>query len=309
MIGGLHPGQMVQKQNRGFACATRPRSAKGLCYDSNVGIPGTVLLERYRIVRPFARGGSSVVYLAFDPHGAPYAVKLYPPHLASRADREYLVGHGLNHPHLNPVLERVTVDGQPGVLVPFAPGERLSDFVAHHGPKRFLEAFTQTLEALAYLHAKGLVHRDLKPENLIVAPGLNSALEVKLIDYDLSGPTGEVFRERVAPGTVGYISPEAARGLPLTPSADLYSAGVLLYWGITGQLPFDGSPQEVVRDHISRPVPHPRDLRDDPFDHPLDGIALRLLAKTPNERYANAPSVLEAIQIALKTRGEALRRS
>ncbi len=274
-----------------------------------MGIPGTVLLERYRIVRPFARGGSSVVYLAFDPHGAPYAVKLYPPHLASRADREYLVGHGLNHPHLNPVLERVTVEGQPGVLVPFAPGDRLSDFVAHHGPKRFLEVFTQTLEALAYLHAKGLVHRDLKPENLIVAPGLNGALEVKLIDYDLAGPTGEVFRERVAPGTVGYISPEAARGLPLSPSADLYSAGVLLYWGITGQLPFDGDPQAVVRDHISTPVPHPRHLRADPTDHPLDGIALRLLAKTPSERYANASSALEAIRMALAARGEAMSRS
>jgi eukaryotic-like serine/threonine-protein kinase len=274
-----------------------------------VGIPGTVLLERYRIVRPFARGASSVVYLAFDPHGAPYAVKLYPPHLASRADREYLVGHGLNHPHLNPVLERVTVDGQPGVLVPFAPGERLSDFVAHHGGTRFLEAFTQTLEALAYLHARGLVHRDLKPENLIVAPGLNGALEVKLIDYDLAGPTGEVFRERVAPGTVGYISPEAARGLPLSPSADLYSAGVLLYWGITGQLPFDGNPQEVVRDHITRPAPHPRESREDRSDHPLDGIALRLLAKTPIERYANAPAALEATRMALVAQNGTVKRS
>ena len=292
-----------------FVCEAWPGSPERLCYDSAVGIPGTVLLERYRLVRPFARGASSVVYLAFDPHGAPYAVKLYPPHLASRADREYLVGHGLDHPNLNPVLERVTVDGQPGVLVPFAPGERLSDFVTHHGPKRFLEAFVQTLEALAYLHARGLVHRDLKPENLMVSPGLNGALDVKLIDYDLSGPTGEVFRERVAPGTVGYISPEAARGLPLTPSADLYSAGVLLYWGITGQLPFDGSPQQVVRDHVGTIAVHPRQLRDDRQEHPLDGIAMRLLTKTPGERYANARSALEAIRIALLTRGEALKGS
>jgi serine/threonine protein kinase len=263
-----------------------------------VGIPGTVLLERYRVVRPFARGASSVVYLAFDLFGAPYAVKLYPPNLASRADREYLVGKGLDHRNLNPVLERVTVDGQPGVLMPFAPGERLSDHVMHHGPGGFLEVFTQTLEALAHLHARGLVHRDLKPENLVVAPG-ETGLEAKLIDYDLAGPVNEVFRERIAAGTVAYISPEAARGQPLTPSADLYGAGVLLYWGITGQLPFDGEAKEVLRSHALVVPPHPREVREDGRAHPLDGVVMRLLEKNPTRRYLNAHATLEAVRLAM----------
>ncbi|MFN3266364.1 MAG: serine/threonine protein kinase, partial [Deinococcales bacterium] len=85
-----------------------------------MAIPGTVLLEKYRIVRPIARGTSSVVYLAFDMFGAPFAVKLFPPELASRADREYLVGSRLRHKNANPVLERVVVEGQPGILMPFA---------------------------------------------------------------------------------------------------------------------------------------------------------------------------------------------
>lgn len=261
-----------------------------------MGIPGTVLFDRYTIVRPIAFGASSVVYLAFDRFGSPFAVKLFPPALASRADREYLVGHGLAHPNLNPVLERVTVEGQPGVLMPFAPGKRFSDFVNERGFGSFLEVFRQLLAALDTLHSKRLVHRDIKPENLIIAPGKDNRLEVKLLDYDLSGPEGEVFRERVTPGTVAYLSPEAALGQALTVAADLYSAGVLLFWGLTGQLPFEGDTRrEIMEAHVHTLPPVPRTLRPDWREHPLDAIALRLLEKNPANRYASARDVVEAL--------------
>jgi eukaryotic-like serine/threonine-protein kinase len=262
-----------------------------------VGIPGTLLLERYRVVRPIAFGASSVVYLAFDEFGGPFAVKLFPPSLASRADREFLVGHGLNHPNLNPVIERVTLEGQPGVLMPFAPGKRLSDAVQESGNRIFMQAFVQLLRALDAMHARHMVHRDVKPENLIVSPGENNSLEVKLIDYDLSGPDGEVFRERVTPGTVAYLSPEAAQGLPLTPSSDLYSVGVLLFWGLTGQLPFEGETRrEVMQAHIGSFPPVPRTLRPDWQEHPLDDVALRLLEKDPKNRYPNVKAVLHELE-------------
>jgi serine/threonine protein kinase len=256
-----------------------------------VAIPGTILLERYRIVKPFARGASSVVYLAFDQFGTPYAVKLFPPEMASRADREYLVGSQLRHRNVNPILERVTVEGQPGLLMPFAPGTRFSEWVGKNGLRNFLEVFVQMLDGLAHIHARGFVHRDIKPDNVVVSPGDGpGGLEAKLIDFDLSGPPNEVFRDRVTAGTVAYLSPEAARGLPLTHATDLYSAGVMLYWGITGQLPFDGEPQNVLRAHLSAPPPDPTAVRGS--SHVLDKVALKLLEKDPARRYPNAMTVL-----------------
>lgn len=258
-----------------------------------MAIPGTVLLEKYRIVRPIARGTSSVVYLAFDMFGAPFAVKLFPPELASRADREYLVGSRLNHKNANPVLERIVVEGQPGILMPFAPGVRFSEYVSQHGLAQFLAVYSQALDGLSHMHNQGMVHRDFKPENLVVSPGETpSGLEVKLIDYDLSGPTLELFRDRVTPGTVAYISPEAILGQPLSPAADLYSAGVMLYWGITGQHPFDGEPQEVLKAHLETIPPEPSSVREGRISHVLDRVAMRLLQKDPAKRYPDAISVL-----------------
>jgi eukaryotic-like serine/threonine-protein kinase len=217
-----------------------------------MAIPGTLVLDKYRVVRPFARGASSTVYLAFDDFGAPFVVKLFPPHLAARADREFLVGQHLQHPRINAVLGRVTIEGLPGVLMAFSHGERLSDFIEHHGRRYFPVVLAHTLEALDHIHTKGFVHRDLKPENLVISP-ISGGVDTKLIDFDLSGPSGEVFRDSVAVGTLPYISPEGVRGQPLTPASDLYSVGVLLFWGLTGELPFSGSAQEVMRSRRRAP--------------------------------------------------------
>jgi eukaryotic-like serine/threonine-protein kinase len=269
-----------------------------------MAIAGTVLLDKYTIVRPIARGASSVVYLAFDLFGTPYAVKLFPNEMASRADREFLVGKDLHHKNLNPVLERITLEGQPGTLMPFAPGQRFSEWVAYHGLKQFLEVFVQVLEGLSVMHEKGLVHRDLKPDNIVVSPGVKpGSLEAKLLDFDLSGPSNEVFRDRLTPGTLAYLSPEAVRGLPLTPAADLYSAGVMLYWGITGQHPFEGEPQEVMRAHLSQLPPDPSSLREGRHSHVLDQVALRLLEKNPANRYPDALSILTALSKATTIEG------
>ncbi|MBB6099148.1 serine/threonine protein kinase [Deinobacterium chartae] len=267
-----------------------------------MAIPGTVLLGRYRIVRPFAHGSSSVVYLAFDSFGKPYAFKLFPKSLEPRADREYHLTRHLSHPLINPVRERINLEDQPGLLMDFAPGEVLSR--AFESPDRYpvmqrglasrrdayLSVLLQTLEALAYLHDRGIVHRDIKPENLIVAP----SGDVRLVDFDLSGPAGEVFREKLSMGTVGYMSPEQAMGRPLTPSADLYSLGVLLYWGLSGQLPFYGSGREVLLQHVRTAPRDPRQVRGGERD-PLDSVCLKLLEKDPARRPQSAREVIDTL--------------
>lgn len=248
-----------------------------------VGLPGKRLLGQYSIVRPIAHGAVATVYLAFDDAGSPYAVKVFPRGFAARADREWRVGHALNHEHVNPVLERFDIDDYPAVLMEYAPGSRLSD-MPQLPADRFLNIFFQLLAALAHLHELGFVHRDVKPENLIV----DSDDTARLIDFDLSGPQDEpVGKLRL--GTIAYIAPEQVRGEGISPASDLYAAGVILYWGLTGELPYVGDPRAVMNSHLHDPLPEREGIVN---GSPLDSFLTRLTAKDPADRFQNAGEAL-----------------
>ncbi|HFB39418.1 MAG TPA: serine/threonine protein kinase [Oceanithermus sp.] len=252
-----------------------------------MAIVGTLLQGRYRVVRPIARGAVATVYLAFDRFGTPYALKVFPKGLDARADREWRVGRALDHPNVNPVLERVEVAGHPAVLLAYAPGERLSDWKEAYPDAPFLPVFRQLLSALAHLHERGLVHRDVKPENLVIS----KSGAARLIDFDLSGPASERIA-RLRLGTLAYFSPEETYGRPPTPASDVYAAGVVLYWGLFGELPFVGPPGEVLRAHREAPPLPP------PGEKPpaaLWAYLERMLAKRPEERFPNAGEALKAL--------------
>ncbi len=203
-------------------------------------LAGTLVDGQYQLVRPLGRGASSVVYFAVGRDGLAYAVKLFPPELAHHAERELLHGEGLNHPRLARVLARTTVQGHPSLILAFARGQVLFNRYQQRPPLRrgderraYLLTLAHLLDALAHLHGQGTVHRDVKPENVIVdADG-----SAKLVDFDLSGPVGEAFDSPVRIGTAAFLSPEAMRGDPLTPASDLYGVGLLLHWGLYGELP------------------------------------------------------------------------
>jgi len=251
-----------------------------------VNLPGRVLLDEYRIIRPIARGAVATVYLALDTQGRPYAVKLFPEGYSTRADREWQVGRALEHPNVNPVLERLDVGYHPAVLLAFAPGRRLSERPMH--PDGFLAAFKQLLAALGHMHARGYVHRDVKPENVIV----DERGTARLIDFDLSGPQNERI-EHLRLGTIAYIAPEQVRGEGVSPATDVYSAGVIFYWGLTGELPYVGSPEAVLHSHLNDPLPHNEGLEQAAG---LERILVRMVAKDPAERYPDAAAVLDALE-------------
>jgi len=259
----------------------------------SVGLAGITLEGRYKVIRPIARGSLATVYLVFDLDGAPYALKVFPKGFEGRADREWKVGHPLRHPHINPVLARLCVshDGveQPAVLLAFAPGRRLSEWRNDH-PDKMLGVFQNLLEALAYMHSGNLVHRDVKPDNLVV----NGTGEARLVDFDLSGPKSERFSRKIRLGTIAYIAPEQIRGQSPTPAADVYSAGILLYWALAGELPFTGDAADVMNAHLNQ---QPRPL----IVAPDTGLATtkelqcyldRLISKEVTKRYASAVEAL-----------------
>lgn len=266
-----------------------------------VGLAGITLEGRYKVVRPIARGALATVYLAFDIHGTPYALKVFPKGFEGRADREWKVGQRLKHPHINPVLARLAVphnDGEnPAVLLAFAPGIRMSEW-RKGNPTKVLEVFRHLLEALAHMHAQNLVHRDVKPDNLVV----DGTGESRLVDFDLSGPESERFGQKVRLGTIAYIAPEQIRGQSPTAASDMYSAGILLYWAVAGELPFVGEPVAVMNAHLNL-APPPLVAAPETglvVTAELQAFLNRLISKDLRQRYPNAIEALSDFE-ALST--------
>ncbi|MFC4455492.1 serine/threonine-protein kinase [Deinococcus sonorensis] len=237
-------------------------------------LAGTLVDGLYQLVRPVGRGASSVVYFAVGRDGLPYAVKMFPPELQHHAAREFEHGNLLDHPRLARVLATTTVQGQPSLVLTFARGQVLQLRYQQRPALRFerrafLLTLVHALDALAHLHALGLVHRDVKPENLIVdADG-----SAKLVDFDLSGPAFETFDSPVRIGTAAFLSPEAIRGEPLGPRSDLYGIGLLLHWGLYGELPGgDIGPANDPLEGLCRSLLHP-----DPQHRPASALQTRQL--------------------------------
>jgi two-component system sensor kinase len=231
-----------------------------------------------------------IVYRAFDPvHDRQVALKILPsldPALLSRFKREFRVLVRLDHPNVVRLFE-LNSDGeswfftmeivegvdllnyvgqgfvQPDVLTLAVNGndalltEEISSFeLSNEGQQRLRDAFGQLAEAIAALHAIGVVHRDIKPSNVIVTrDGRVVLLDFGLVaETDPSGLHHSVHQHVM--GTAAFMSPEQAACEPVSTSSDLYSVGVMLYQALTGRLPFAGKTLEILVEKQKRdPLP------------------------------------------------------
>lgn len=264
-----------------------------------MAVIGQLVAGRYLVARRLARGAVAEVYLAWE-GGHPKALKLFPERFAYRAEREFACGRGLAHPHLNPIEARLELSGQPALLMPYLEGARLEQLLDVSPRAALLERALEVLAGLGALHARGWVHRDLKPENVIV-----SGNRAVLFDFDLSVPAGEAG-QRVAAGTLAYLSPEQARGEPARPESDLYAFGVLLYRCLTGEVPFAGEAEAVLHAHREGRAAPPSALV--PGLEPFDPVLERLLEKAPEARYPSAEAVARALAPLAPALGRAAER-
>jgi serine/threonine-protein kinase len=167
---------------------------------------------------------------------------------------------------------------------------------------RVVHFLEQICAALEEAHAAGLVHRDVKPNNVLVCQHGRSFDEVKLLDFGLvqtaqPDPAGQrLTGENVVMGTPEFMSPEQARGnVNVGPHSDLYSVGAVGHYLLAGRPPFVGNtPMEVIVAHIHVPVlPLSTFNVEAPAD--LEAILLRCLSKSPDERFATAGELREAL--------------
>ena len=259
---------------------------------------GELVAGRFRLVERVGAGGMGVVFRAIDEHTrAAVAVKLLDARTGEqieRARREAAILSRLSHPAIvRHVADGVLADGSLFVAMEWIDGVTVAHRIANLGFKlrEAVEVVRGITEALASAHQAGVLHRDLKPSNIVLA----LAEAPKLIDFGIARVDAALALTRTgaAIGTPGYMSPEQARGeRALTPAADVFGLGCVLYECATGKPAFSGSAAAAVMTKILFAEPAP--LGDACPEAPLALMALvdRMLAKDPRRRLADCAAVL-----------------
>src|SRR5712692_5014503 len=271
--------------------------------------PGT-RLGRYEVRSLLGSGGMGEVYLAYD-HDLEreVAVKVLRDGAAESSDRgrrfiqEAKAASALHHPNVAHVYEIGTHDDLRFIAMEIVEGETLRDRVAR-GPLPIDDALAiglQIAAALAAAHKAGIVHRDIKPENVIVSPdGYAKVLDFGLAKLrEMRGEDAATVLKTtpgVAMGTLGYMAPEQLSGGEVTPAADVFSFGVVLYEMISGRRPFGGATNNEIISAILSTTPRPlSELRPD-TPPKLERVIAKALAKNPKERYPDAGELSEELR-------------
>ncbi|MFH8472284.1 protein kinase [Streptomyces sp. NPDC018000] len=278
------------------------------------GIGGVVGDGRYRMTHRLGRGGMAEVFAAEDVRlGRTVAVKLLRSDLAedpvskARFTREAQSVAGLNHHAIVAVYDsgEDVVGGQtvPYMVMELVEGHTIRDLLLNAEappPEQALIIVSGVLEALAYSHQHGIVHRDIKPANVIIT----DSGAVKVMDFGIAralhGAQSTMTQTGMVMGTPQYLSPEQALGKAVDHRSDLYATGCLLYELLALRPPFTGeTPLSVVYQHVQDiPVPPSEVLAAVPPE--LDGLAMRALAKDPDDRFQSAEEMRGLVQYSLQ---------
>jgi tetratricopeptide (TPR) repeat protein/tRNA A-37 threonylcarbamoyl transferase component Bud32 len=264
-------------------------------------------LGSYRVLESLGSGGMGQVYLAEHAMlSRRVALKVLPPDMAShpekiaRFEREAKAVASLSHPGIVTLYTIEEADGIRFLTMEHVEGETLSKQIPPRGfaMERLLSLAIALADAVSAAHRQGVLHRDLKPENIMLAAdGRLKVLDFGLAKLRYDSPdeddkttreTQSVTQDGRIVGTVAYMSPEQAQGLPVDSRSDIFTLGILLYEMATGERPFRGNTNMSVLSSILKDSPRPvSELRDD-IPKPLARMIQRALEKRPEDRYQSA---------------------
>ncbi len=275
-------------------------------------IIGSVIADRYHVLRKLGEGGMGQVYLAEHVKmGRMSAIKVMTPSLARDADavgrfnREAANASKISHPNIAAIYDfGETSDGLMYLAMEFVEGESLTKLCEALGAlpaPRAASIARQVADALEAAHERGIVHRDLKPDNIMISRGRDGADLVKVVDFGIAkageGTGQKVTRTGLVVGTPEYMSPEQLTGDPLDGRSDIYALGLVTFNMLTGTLPFRGqTTQEALLKRLTDPPLALVEARPDlSWPDALQAVLNRALWRLASGRYQHASEFGTAI--------------
>jgi predicted Ser/Thr protein kinase len=277
----------------------------------------------YVLERLLGKGGMSRVYFARERlTGRGVAIKILqaglPSNMAAdrRLEQEARAITRIDHENVVDVYGwGRTPDGLPYIAMEYLEGRTLAHLVSvgrQVAPERLLAIIAQMLSALSRAHILDIIHRDIKPDNVFLVRRDGQEEFVKMLDFGIAKLLGAQPHSLVQTvqglvlGTPEYLPPELALGQEISPATDIYAVGVILFEGLTGQLPFTGKgAQELAEHHCFSPPPRLRPLAPQVAPE-LEAVVLRCLNKDPLMRFSSADALLHALQPFLGSSPRAL---
>lgn len=256
------------------------------------------LVGEYRLVDFLGAGGMGEVYRAVHTKiGRVAAVKFLTnaaadPSLTERFFNEARIQANLHHPAIATLYDFLEFDGRPCIIMEYVDGQTLADRI-RSGPLPLAEAlsfFRTVVQAVAHIHAHGVIHRDIKPGNVKVS----GAGQVKLLDFGIAR-SDSAPRVTVTGGVIGtleYLSPEQLRGAAADRRSDVWALGVLFYEMLTGCPPFESTNVADLCERIGKAAYEPVTRLNPAVSRDAERVIERCLKKNPSDRYQSAQDLL-----------------
>jgi eukaryotic-like serine/threonine-protein kinase len=266
-------------------------------------------IGRYDISAELGRGATSIVYKGVDPaSGRVMAVKVLQRSgddtdgdaeaILLRFRQEARTVGRLRHPGVVEVQEFGEDGLHSWIAMEYVDGSNLDDLLVRNplpGPARALALMDDLLDALGCVHREGICHRDVKPANIMVTP----AGRVKLMDFGVARLRDlGLTRVSAIVGTPAFMAPEQFTGGALDHRADLFACGALLYLLLGGRRPFTGAPAAVMHQILHEEPPPVSQAAGGAVGRAFDEVVARALAKRPEDRFASADDMRDALRTA-----------
>ena len=267
---------------------------------------GKVLGNRYRVLREVGSGGMAWVYLAEDiKESHLVAVKVLYPQFGEdlsyihRFNREAKLASAMTDPHIVRVLDYGADRDVYYLVMEYIEGRDLREMLAEKGRypwRNALDILDQLATALEHAHVHGVVHRDIKPQNLM----LDDTSTLKVLDFGIARiSTLPSLTQSGFIGSPYYVSPEQAMSEEVDIRSDIYSAGIVLYELLSGNIPFDAkSPWSIISQHIANEPP-PIKLAEKDAPETVHQLLNRMVAKPRDERFQTPTALRRAITATL----------